>query len=327
MATTCRVYRHGRLESAEFEPAQASELLKDSDVVLWLDIEGPTEENMAMLGREFGFHELALEDCLHPHQRPKIEQYGSYYFLVAYAVSAGGGELQGHELAAFVGHNYLITVRKDPPYDLAEVVKRSEAHTELCREGGAYLLYLLLDEIVDGYFDALDRLEDLSEEVEDTVFREQETPTAEEMGRQTQIFQLKKQLLKFRRVVAPLREVLDVMQRRTIDVVSAPLEPYYRDVYDHVLRATDFLDNLRDILSSALEAHLAVVSNRLNEIMKRLTSWGAIILVPTLIAGIYGMNFRHMPELNWLFGYPFALGLMIISALLLNRAFRRRGWL
>ena len=326
MVMTCRLYRHGQLESAEFEPAQASELLKNPALLLWLDIEEPTEENMAMLGREYGFHELALEDCLHPHQRPKIEQYGSYYFLVAYAVSAGGGELQGHELAAFVGHNYLITVRKDPPYDLAEVVKRSKAHTELCEEGGAYLLYLLLDEIVDGYFDALDRLEDLSEEVEDAVFTEQATPTADEVGRQTQIFQLKKQLLKFRRVVSPLREVLDVMQRRTIDVVSAPLEPYYRDVYDHVLRATDFLDNLRDILSSALEAHLAVVSNRLNEIMKRLTSWGAIILVPTLIAGIYGMNFRHMPELNWVFGYPFALGLMVASGLLLYRAFKRRGW-
>ena len=326
MVMTCRLYRHGQLESAEFEPAQASELLKNPALLLWLDIEEPTEENMAMLGREYGFHELALEDCLHPHQRPKIEQYGSYYFLVAYAVSAGGGELQGHELAAFVGHNHLITVRKDPPYDLAEVVKRSKAHTELCEEGGAYLLYLLLDEIVDGYFDALDRLEDLSEEVEDAVFTEQATPTADEVGRQTQIFQLKKQLLKFRRVVSPLREVLDVMQRRTIDVVSAPLEPYYRDVYDHVLRATDFLDNLRDILSSALEAHLAVVSNRLNEIMKRLTSWGAIILVPTLIAGIYGMNFRHMPELNWVFGYPFALGLMVASGLLLYRAFKRRGW-
>src|SRR3989449_10619200 len=122
MAMTCRLYRHGRLESAEFEAPKASELLKDSDVVLWLDIEGPTEGDMAMLGREFGFHELALEDCLHPHQRPKIEQYGSYYFLVAYAGSAGGGELQGHQLAAVGGHNYLITVRKEPPDDLAEVV-------------------------------------------------------------------------------------------------------------------------------------------------------------------------------------------------------------
>src|SRR2546425_399367 len=327
MPMPSRLYRDGRLERTEFDEAQVGELLKERGALLWLDIEGPTEEDMGMLGRAFGFHELALEDCLHPHQRPKIEQYGSYYFLVAYAVTADRIDLQGHELAAFVGHDYLVTVRKDPPYDLAEVIKRSEAHSELCKEGGAYLLYLLLDEIVDGYFAALDQLEDASEEVEDAVFREQEPPAEEEMGRQGQIFQLKKELLKFRRVVAPLREVLDVMQRQTIDVVTAPLEPYYRDVYDHVLRAADFVDSLRDILSSALEAHLAVVSNRLNEIMKVLTSWGAIILVPTVIAGIYGMNFRQMPELKWFFGYPFALGLMVLSGLILYRAFKRRGWL
>src|SRR5437879_4940733 len=208
MTMTCRLYQNGRLEDERLDPARISDALADPRALVWLDIEGPTGETVAMLGEEFGFHELALEDCLHPHQRPKIEQYGSYYFLVAYGVGAGGTELQGHELAAFVGRNYLITVRKDPPYDLAEVVKRSEAHSELCKEGGAYLLYLLLDEIVDGYFDALDQLEDLAEDVEDSVFSEQETPTTEEMGRQTQIFQLKKQLLKFRRVAAPLREVL-----------------------------------------------------------------------------------------------------------------------
>src|SRR2546422_1551414 len=144
MAMTCRLYRHGRLESAEFEAPKASELLKDSDVVLWLDIEGPTEGDMAMLGREFGFHELALEDSVHPHQRPKIEQYGSYYFLVAYAVSVVEDHIREHEMAVFVGRNYLVTVRKEPVYDLADVTKRWEAHSELHSEGGAYLLYILL---------------------------------------------------------------------------------------------------------------------------------------------------------------------------------------
>jgi magnesium transporter len=238
-------------------------------------------------------------------------------------------ELVGHEMAAFTGRNYLVTVRKEPVFDIGEAVKRTGAHTDLCKEGGAYLLYILLDEVVDGYFTALETLEDVGEEIEDRVFGEDQRREAggDGGGEQSDIFRLKKQLLKFRRVIAPLREVLDVMQRRTIDVVTAPLEPYYRDVYDHVLRATDFLDNLRDILSSALEAHLAVISNRLNEVMKRLTSWGAIILVPTLIAGIYGMNFRHMPELIWQVGYPMALGLMVLSGLILFRAFRRRGWL
>jgi magnesium transporter len=312
----------------EMDLDDISDFLSQPDQMLWVDLEGATKENVAMLGREFKFHELALEDCLHPHQRPKIEQYGSYYFLVAYAVSVGEGELVEHEMAVFVGRNYLVTVRKEPPYGVTEVIKRTMAHTDLCREGGAYLLYVLLDEVVDGYFTALEGLEDEAEDVEDKVFgkdsSDSEPPEANE---QSDIFKLKKQLLKFRRVIAPLREVLDVMQRRTIEVVTVPLEPYYRDVYDHVLRATDFLDNLRDILSSTLEAHLAVISNRLNEVMKRLTSWGAIILVPTLIAGIYGMNFRHMPELHWQLGYPLALGLMVLAAGILYRAFKRRRWL
>jgi magnesium transporter len=181
---------------------------------------------------------------------------------------------------------------------------------------------VLLDEIVDGYFTALDRYEDRTEEVEDAVFGEGGRTEV-----QSEIFELKKDLMWFRRTVSPLREILDVLQRRMVEVVTPALEPYYRDVYDHVLRATDFVDSLRDILSSALEASLAVISNRLNEVMKSLTSWGAIILVPTLIAGIYGMNFHQMPELKWYFGYPFALALMFLSGLLLHRAFKRRGWL
>jgi magnesium transporter len=329
MTVTVRTYREGLLQDMEMDLEDISDFLTHPDHMLWLDLEGATKENVSMLGREFGFHELALEDSLHPHQRPKIEQYGSYYFLVAYAVSVEEGELQEHEMAVFVGRNYLVTVRKEPPYDVTEVIKRTMAHTDLCKEGAAYLLYVLLDEVVDGYFTALEGLEEEAEDVEDKVFGKDQSsdPVPREADEQTDIFKLKKQLLKFRRVIAPLREVLDVMQRRTIEVVSPPLEPYYRDVYDHVLRATDFLDNLRDILSSTLEAHLAVISNRLNEVMKRLTSWGAIILVPTLIAGIYGMNFRHMPELIWRLGYPMALGLMVLSAALLYRAFKRRRWL
>jgi len=322
MPITSRLYCEGRLQEGEFDPELTDQALKDPNSLVWLDIEGPTPSNMEMLRREFGFHELALEDCLHPHQRPKIEQYGSYYFLVAYGASVEGDELIQHEMAAFVGHNYLVTVRKEPVFDLKKVIERWDAHSELAKEGGGYLLYILLDEIVDGYFDALDRYEDLTEEVEDRVFGASPSD-----GPQTQIFELKKDLLHFRRAMAPLRDVLDVMQRRTIEVVTQPLEPYYRDVYDHVLRATDFIDSIRDILSSALEAHLAVVSNRLNEVMKSLTSWGAIILVPTLIAGIYGMNFEHMPELEWYVGYPMALGFMAAAALLLYRGFKRRGWL
>jgi magnesium transporter len=325
MSTTCRLYRDGLLEADDLDTSRINVVLEEPGTILWVDLEEPTERDIAMLGEEFGFHPLALEDSLHPHQRPKIEQFESYFFLVAYGATVEGNELLEHEIAAFVSRRYLVTVRKGPVFDLAGVIKRWEAHSVLSKEGGGYLLYVLLDEIVDGYFAALDVFEDRTEAIEESVFGTAADP--EQRAAQNQIFQLKKELVKFRRAAAPLRDVLDVMQRRLVDVVTVPLEPYYRDVYDHVLRATDFVDGLRDLLSSALEAYLSVVSNRLNEVMKRLTSWAAIILVPTLIAGIYGMNFRNMPELDWRFGYPGALALMTGSGLLLYRSFKKRDWL
>jgi magnesium transporter len=322
---TTRLYCRGDLTEIDFDPARIDQALEDRDNLVWLDVAGSPEEierSIPTLRDEFGFHELALEDCIHPHQRPKIEQYDTYFFLVAYGTSAKGDELVKHEMAIFVGRNYLVTVRKDPAFDLGPVLKRWDAHSELAAEGGGYLLYILLDEVVDGYFDELDRYQDRTEDIEELVFGASDQTEAH-----SHIFRLRKELVVFRRFISPLREVLDVIQRRTTDVVTERLEPYYRDVYDHVLRATDFLDAIRDILSSALETNLVAVSNRLNEVMKNLSSWAAIILVPTLIAGIYGMNFRHMPELNWLFGYPFALGLMLTSGLILYRVFKRRGWL
>jgi magnesium transporter len=322
VTVTTRLYCGGRLEEVDFDPDRIDRELEQPDALVWLDLDEPTPDKIAMLGREFGFHPLALEDCLHEHQRPKIEQYEGYYFLVAYGIDVAGTELAPHEMAVFVGHRFLVTVRKPPAFDLAEVLKRWDAHAEQVGEGGGYLLYILLDEIVDGYFDALDVLEDRTEEVEDVVLAGEATPRS-----QSDIFQLRKQLIQFRRGMAPLREVLDVLQRRTADVVTPGLEPYYRDVYDHVLRATDFLDSLRDILSSALEANLSIISNRLNEVMKKLTAWAAIILVPALIAGIYGMNFRHMPELRWRWGYPYALGLMAAICAGLWWMFKRRDWL
>lgn len=335
MSIRCRLYHDGRLEEEDFDPARIDEELREPGSMVWLDIESPTEESMALLGREFGFHELALEDSVHPHQRAKVEQYPGYFFVVAYAVSLNGDELTEHELSAFVAHNYLVTVRKEPVFDLAEVIKRWDTHSDLAKEGGGYLLYILLDEMVDGYFDALDVLEDLTEDVEDQIFgaagpeagTEGTGVRGADAEAQKSIFKLKKQLLKFRRAVVPLRDVLDVMQRRQVDVVTDALEPYYRDVYDHVLRAADFVDGIRDILSSALDAHLAVVSNRLNVVMKHLTSYAAIILVPTLVAGIYGMNFRSIPELTWRYGYAYALTLMGLSGGVLFWVFRRRDWL
>ena len=322
MTITCRVYQDGERDERALDVDELSELLRRPDTLIWLDVELATDEDMALLGREFGFHELALEDCLHTHERPKVDEYPDYYFLVAYGVSIADRVLQEHEMGLFAGSNYLVTVRKDPSFDLSPVVKRWEAHSDLLKEGGGYLLYILLDEVVDGYFEALDVYEDRAEEVEDAAL----LPNVDEQVR-TDLFRIKKDLLRFRRAVAPLRNALDVLQRQSVNVVTERLAPYYRDVYDHILRGTDFADNLRDILSSAFEAYLSSVSNRLNEVMKKLTSWAAIVLVPTLVAGVYGMNFVHMPELAWRYGYLYALALMAAASGTLYLMFKRRGWL
>ena len=304
------------------DPPTIEDRLHAPGSIVWLDVDHLAQQGADMLGRVFGFHELALEDALHPHQRPKIDRYGDHDFLVAYALTLEGDEVRGHEMAVFVAHDFLVTVRTDPVFDQARVIERWNSRPELQPEGGGYLLYLLLDEIVDGYFVALDELGEAADDLEERVFGD-----GDPAGHQGDIFRMKKGLMIARKIMAPLRDVLDVLQRSGVEIVTVTLEPYFRDVYDHVLRATDVTDSLRDILSSVLEANLSLISNRMNEVMKSLTAWGAIILVPTFVAGLYGMNFRHMPELGVAFGYPAALALMLASALALHRSFKRRGWL
>jgi magnesium transporter len=222
----------------------------------------------------------------------------------------------------FVGPGFLVTIRYAPSFDMSTVRRRWEKQGGLIQEGGGALLYTLLDEVVDDYFQVVERLEDQSEEVEEAVFAEH--PVAD---LQERIFLLKKRVLQFRRAVLPLREVLDLLQEE-LGVVTDRLRPYFRDVADHVIRVLEFVDNLRDLLTTALEAHLSQVSNRLNQVMKQLTAWAAIILVPTLIAGIYGMNFiRPFPDFNNPAGFWIAIGLMAASGGVLYWVFRRRGWI
>lgn len=318
---TTRVYRQGVLEEEGFDPERVSDLLDERGTVVWLDLEDPSEEELALIQEEFSLHPLAIEDAHHRNQRPKMERYEGFDFLVLYGISSRDEEIQEGEIQAFVCPRFLITLRFPPAFDLKAVAVRADRSRDLVKEGGGFLLYGLLDEVVDRYFDVVDRLEDESEEVEEEVFSED---TAEDV--QERIFRLRKRVMVFRRRLSPLRDVMELLEGQQ-ELVTPALQAYFRDVHDHLIRTVEFVDNLRDVLTSALEAHLAQQSNRLNEVMKALTSWGAIILVPTLIAGIYGMNFRRMPELNWVFGYPFALGLMVVAAGALYSMFKRRGWL
>jgi magnesium transporter len=321
VSLTCYLYRNGTITEERVDPARISDLLDEEGALLWVDAEDPTETEMKTLAEEFSLHPLAVEDTLHRDQRPKVEIYKDYFFLVLHSLSVEGEEIRDSEIHAFVGPGYLVTLRFAPAFGIAPVRKRWEQHPELTNEGGGYLLYVLLDEVVDDYFAVIERFEEASEVIEEAVFADEP-----EADLQEEIFRLKKQVLQFRRRVMPLREVLDLLQEG-MGLVTERLRPYYRDVADHTIRVLEFTDNVRELLTTALEAHLSQISNRLNQVMKSVTSWGAIILVPTLIAGIYGMNFRHMPELHWVWGYPMSLALMALSAFALFRMFRRRGWL
>ena len=321
MALTCHRYSHGKAVEEDVDPARISDLLGDEHSLVWLDALDPTDEELALLEEEFSLPRVVMEDVRERDQRPHVEALEDAFFLVMYAFRMDGDEPLPHEIHAIVGTRYLVTFRYAPAFDMERVKRRWKDGAELAGEGGGFLLHPLLDEVVDSYLEVLDELELRSEEVEGAVFAD--SPPADVQAR---IFQEKKRLIEFRRRVLPLREVLDLLQEER-HVVTPALRGEYKDVADHVVRALELVDSVRELLTTVLDAHLSRVGHQLNEVVKKLTSWAAIILIPTLIAGVYGMNFRHMPELDWLFGYPFAIGLMLGSAGLLYLVFKRRDWL
>jgi magnesium transporter len=321
---TCRLYRDGSLEESDFDPARVSDLLAEEGTRVWLDVTDPTNAELATIGEEFSLHPLVIEDLEHRGQRAKVEQYEHYVFIAIHALHLDAeDEIVDREVFAVASPSYLITLRYSPLFELDQVLARWDRHADVTSEGAGFLLYVLLDEVVDGYFEVIERYEDLTESIEDAVFSTDD-PTKSDV--QERLFRMKREVVAFRRFAMPVRTMLDrlIEQQR---LVTPALIPYYRDVSDHVLRVLEFADNIREILTASLEAQLSQVSNRLNQIMKQVASWSAIILLPTLIAGIYGMNFQEMPELHWAVGYPFAIGLMAASALLLYRMFRKRDWL
>jgi magnesium transporter len=322
MTLTCRLYRNGAVTEEGFDPERISDLLEEKSALVWLDLEDPSERDLRMLQREFSLHPLAIEDTLQRDQRAKVEAYEDHFFLVIHPLSLEDGEIVDSEIHVFVGPGFLVTLRYPPAFDMGPVLRHWEKQEALATEGGGALLYALLDEVVDGYFELIERMEDESEEVEEAVFSDEPVPDLQE-----RMFRLKKRVLLFRRRVMPLREVLDLLGEE-VGLVTDTLRPYYRDVADHVLRVLEFIDNVRDLLTTGLEAHLSQTSNRLNQVMKKLTSWAAIILVPTLIAGIYGMNFiRPFPRFGSPYGFWIAIGLMVVTGGGLYWIFRKRDWL
>jgi magnesium transporter len=320
---TCREVHEGVLsEGQAFEPARIERALGGQTHV-WIDVIDPSPEELEALREAFGLHELSIEDSLRWGQRSKVEFYDEYVFVVLHGLGLSpSDQLVDSEIHLFAApKGWVITIRREPVFDIDPVKKRMRADRRLAKEGIGFPMYLILDEIVDGYLAVVDRFEDLSDDIEDRVFE-----AGAEGDVQEQIFRLKREVVRFRRLATPVREVVDLLHESS-GLVTADLRPYYRDVLDHVIRSTELVDNIRDLLTSALESQLAQVSNRLNDVMKHLTAWAGIILVPTLIAGIYGMNFEHMPELSWRLGYPLSLALMVAAAAVLYVVFKRRDWL
>ncbi len=314
-----RSYNEGAVREVE-NPSDISELVGREGRLLWVDLVDPTPEDFRCVEEEFDLHPLAMEDAMKHGQRPKLEQYPTHAFIVAYSKEQA-------EVDLFIGKDWLVSVRERSAdgnaWDITGVRRRFERTKPDCATVG-FLLYNILDELVDGYFVAADVAEDRLEHLEDDIFSEDTSP---EHRVQQELFDVRRQLLLFRRRVVPLRDVVAALLRREVAWLDEGALVQFQDVYDHILRVADLIDMQRELMGNAVDAHLAIMSNRMNEVMKKMTSWGAILLGATLVAGIYGMNFEHMPELGWRLGYPWALGIMALITVVGYVSFRRRDWL
>lgn len=319
-----RLYRNGVLESEGFPIADVSDYIEDPTVTVWFDLCQPTAEDLAAISEELGLHPLAVEDAIHEHQRPKLDRYDSHLFVTTYAVrlDADTGVLGTSEVAAFITPNALVTVRKDDDFDIDRVVTRWDNSPDLAKYGVGFLLYGLLDYVVDGHFDAVQSLDEQIEALEDELF----SGGTKDGDMEHRTFELRKSLVTFRRTVLPMREVVNSLLRRDLHIVDEPMSPYFQDVYDHVLRATEWTESLRDLVSTIRETHLTMQGNRLNVIMKQVTSWAAIIAVPTAVTGFYGQNVPY-PGFSKPIGFWESTIVMIVLSIGLYTWFRKRDWI
>lgn len=322
MILDCAHYHDGSRQNEE--PLSLDEAADrcHEDGFVWLGLYEPDDAEMAEVAERFNLPELAVEDAMQAHQRPKLEDYEQGYFLVVHTARYLDDveEVEFGEVHVFAGPGYVVIVRHGQASELHSARERLEEHPELLREGPSAAVWAVLDKIVDDYQPVIEGLDNDVEEVEVAVFEGTEDQTR-------RIYFLRRELADFYRAVHPLLLALDQLESATRDGVSGPLREHLRDVEDHTKRIEEELVTHRELLSSILQANLSVISVQQNDVVKRISSWAAVIAVPTLVASIYGMNFRSMPELRWTYGYPYALGLMVLVGIVLHRLFRRAGWL
>ncbi len=304
---------------------QASQVINVPNTILWLDLENPSEEDLDKIRKEFKLHPLAIEDASHKHQRPKIDQYENFFFVVFYIINFDEQkqDLDVYEIDIFLGENFLITVHEGHTNEMKEVEERWRRNVKQLEWGIGVLLYSLLDTIVDNYFPIVDRLVDESEELENSLF----TGEIRQRVFTQKLLQLKKHFLSLRRIASPERDVLNILTNRDEPLLDIHVLVYFRDIYDHISRFSDTVDLYRDQITTMMDANLSIVSNDLNKIVRTLTGASIILMVDSLFASIWGMNFVNIPELHLYYGYYLALTFMVVVSIILYFFFRRINWL
>jgi magnesium transporter len=323
MIVDCAVYENGVRRPGDLPLEEAYEAGRLPNTFVWIGLHEPTEEEFDSVRKEFDLHDLAVEDAIKAHQRPKLEVYGGSVFVVLKpaAYDEDREEVQLGEVILFIGDGFVVTVRHGEIRSLRDVRGSLERNPELLRCGTGAVLHAVVDRVVDDYAPVVRAVDSDIQEVEAELFSPAPGNPAE------RIYKLKREVADFHRGIAPLVDPLDRLTHGKVPAIHNDLVPYFRDVHDHLLRAVEEVNSFRDLLTSVLDANLTQVSVRQNEDMRKISAWVAIAALPTMVAGIYGMNFEHMPELEWTLGYPVVLGATLVACFGLYRAFRHNGWL
>lgn len=321
MLVNCVAYQDGK-KLADIEKSEIRGYLARPGCFVWVALRDASDAELEEMSKEFDLHELALEDARHGHQRPKIEEYGTELFTVMHVLEVAGDELRVGEVNVFTGPNYVLSVRNRTEQGFLGVRARCEREPELLSHGSGYVLYALMDAVVDRYFPVLDAIEAELEAVEERIFANTSARANIEA-----LYYVKQKLTTVKHATASLLESTSKLYGGRVPQVCAGLGDYFRDVYDHLLRLNQTVDSLRDTVNTAIQVNLALITVGESEVTKRLAAYAALVAVPTMIAGVYGMNFEHMPELKWEYGYYAALALMVLLDVVLFVRFRKAGWI
>ncbi|MBN3728430.1 magnesium/cobalt transporter CorA [Burkholderia sp. Ac-20379] len=325
MLINCAAYQNGQ-KLADIDIDDISEYVARPECFVWVALKEPSKEELERMGEEFGLHELALEDALVGHQRPKIEEYGDSLFAVMHTVELDAqDEFEIGELSVFVGPNYILSIRSHTSHGFQDVRQRCEREPHLLKGGAAFVFYALMDQVVDRYFPTVEALGAELEELEDRIFEKSSAGAARAIIQD--LYSLKRRLMTVYQHTAPLLEPLSKLVGGRTPQVCSGMEHYFRDVYDHLQRITKTLEARREMVVTAVQVDLGMISLAESEVTKRLGSFAALFAIPTMIAGIYGMNFNNMPELHWRYGFYICLGVMAVTDLGLLWWFKRARWL